>query len=107
MVDVVSGIHCLLVRCFRRARAQQLARGAALVSGVLPWCLQTKERGGRSCSRAMRSNWPRRQRVLAASWWLAFEDTKNVEKSCLLACCKDTSKNTYASPPALGRGSAN
>ena len=36
MVDVVSGIHCLLVRCFRRARAQQLARGAALVSGVLP-----------------------------------------------------------------------
>ena len=44
MVVVVSGIHCLLVRCFRRARAQQLARGAALVSGVLPWCLQTKER---------------------------------------------------------------
>ena len=48
-----------------------------------------------------RSNWPRRQRVLAASWWLAFEDTKNVEKSCLLACCKDTSKNLLRLPQGL------
>ena len=31
---------------------------------------------------------------------------KKCRKSCLLACCKDTSKNLYASPPALGRGSA-
>ena len=48
MVVVVSGIHCLLVRCFRRARAQQLARGAALVSGVLPSGVQTRSGRGRS-----------------------------------------------------------
>ena len=104
VVVVLSGIHGLLVRCFRRARAQQLARGAALVSGVLPSVRPNKGAAAICTSKAfcavvrsvMRSNWPRRQRVLAASWWLAFEDTKNVEKSCLLACCKDTSKKTGA-----------
>ncbi len=85
MVVVVSGIHCLLVRCFRRARAQKLARGAALVSGVLPSGVLKKERGGRSCSRAMRSNWPRRQRVLAAVGGLPRGDPKKVENSIELA----------------------
>ena len=55
-----------------------------LVSGVLPSGVLKEERGGRSCSRVLRSNWPRRQRVLAASL-ACLASPKKVEKSKQLA----------------------
>ena len=66
-------------------------------SGVLPWCLQTKERGGRLAGDA--------QQLAASTACIGSElvaclrGHKKCRKKLLASVLKDTSKNLYASPP--------